>query len=102
MNDVIKINKPFLGSAEFIAAARQAVFDIVRQQLDPTDEVKLSIDDIYEVTHSCVLGYQKAMISTPLPDGKYYEVTYNKTHNLMYVDCYVRYAQHVFDIELNG
>ena len=70
MNDVIKINKPFLGSAEFIAAARQAVFDIVRQQLDPTDEVKLSIDDIYEVT--------------------------------MYVDCYVRYAQHVFDIELNG
>ena len=102
MDNVIKINKPFLGSDEFITTARQAVLDIIRQQLDPTDEVKLSIDYVYVVTYSCILGYQKAMISTPLPDGKYYEVTYNKANNMMYVDCYIRYVQHVFDIELNG
>lgn len=102
MNNVIKINKPFLGSDEFIATARQVVLDIVRQQLDPTDEVKLGIDDVYEVTHSYIIGNQKAMISTTLPDGKYYEVTYNAYTHEMYVDCYVKYVQHVFGIELNG
>ena len=101
MNNVIKINKPFLGSDEFIATARQVILDIVRQQLDPTDEAKLSIDDIYEVTHSYILGNQKAMISTTLPDGKYYEVTYDKANDLMYVDCYVKYVQHVFGIDLS-
>ena len=101
MNNVIKINKPFLGRTEFIATARQAVLDIVRQQLDPTDEVKLSIDDVYEVTHGYILGNQKAMISTNLKDGKYYEVTYDKAHDLMYIDCYVKYVQHVFGIELS-
>lgn len=101
MNNVIRINKPFLGSDEFIATAKQVILDIVRQQLDPTDEVKLSIDDVYEVTHSYILGNQKAMISTNLQDGKYYEVTYDKAHDLMYIDCYVRFNQHVFGIELS-
>lgn len=101
MDNVIKIEKPFFGSTDFIATARLAVLDVVRSQLDPTDEVKLSIDDVYVVTYSCILGYQKAMISTPLPDGKYYEVTYNKANNLMYIDCYVKFNQHVVGIELS-
>ena len=41
------------------------------------------------------------MISTTLPDGKYYEVTYDKANDLMYVDCYIKYVQHVFGIELS-
>ena len=101
MRNVIKIDKPFLGSQDFIAAARLTVLDIVREKLDPTDGVEIGIDDVYEVTHGYILGNQKAMISTTLPDGKYYEVTYDKNKDLMYVDCYVKFAQHVVGIELN-
>jgi hypothetical protein len=101
MDNVIKIGKPFFGSTDFIATARLAVLDVVRSQLDPTDNVEISIDDVYEVTHGYILGNQKAMISTNLPDGKYYEVTYDKDKDLMYIDCYVKFKQHVVGIELS-
>ena len=101
MDNVIKIEKPFFGSTDFIATARLAVLDVVRSQLDPTDNVEIGIDDVYEVTHGYILGNQKAMISTSLPDGKYYEVTYDKAHDLMYIDCYVKFNQEQIVIELN-
>ena len=44
--DTIKIDKPFFGSTEFIMTARNAVLDIARRQLDPTDNVKITIDDV--------------------------------------------------------
>lgn len=46
MDNVIKIEKPFFGSADFIATARLAVLDVVRSQLDPTDNVEIGIDDV--------------------------------------------------------
>lgn len=99
--NTLKIEKPFLGSTDFIMTARQAVLDIVRRQLDPTDNVEITIDNVYEVTHSYILGNQKAMISTSLPDGKYYEVTYDTTKQIMYIDCYVKFNQEQIAIELN-
>lgn len=99
--NTLKIEKPFLGSTDFIMTARQAVLDIARQQLDPTDNVEITIDNVYEVTHSYILGNQKAMISTSLPDGKYYEVTYDTTKQIMYIDCYVKFNQEQIAIELN-
>ena len=37
-----------------------------------------------------ILGNEKFLITTNLPDGKYYEVTYNKNDNEMYLDEYVK------------
>ena len=87
----MKINS----SEQFIREATMAVFNMVTEGLDPTDNVKFTIDDVYEVTHSFVLGNQKGMFSTTLPDGKYYEVTYNSEKEEMYVDCYVRTQQKI-------
>ena len=102
MQNVIQIDKPFLGSTDFLATARLSVLDVVRNKLDPTDNVEIGIDDVYEVTHSYILGNQKAMISTSLPDGKYYEVTYDATKQIMYIDCYVKFNQEQIVIELNN
>lgn len=82
-------------SAQFLREATIAVFNMAAESLDPTDNVEFVLDDVYEVTHSFVLGNQKAMLSTTLPDGKYYEVTYNSEKEEMYVDCYVRTNQKV-------
>jgi hypothetical protein len=101
MMDTLKIGKPFFGSTEFIMTARLAVLDVVRSQLDPTDNVEIGIDDVYEVTHGYILGNQKAMISTSLTDGKYYEVTYDATKQIMYIDCYVKFNQRIVGIELS-
>lgn len=81
------------GSEEFLNVAKFQVLQMAKEGLDPTDNVKISMDDVYVVSHSYILGNQKAMISTTLSDGKYYEVTYNFEKNEMYVACYVRLKQ---------
>lgn len=83
------------GSEEFFKVAKFYVSQMIKEGFDPTDNVKFSMDDIYVVSHSYILGCQKAMISTNLPDGKYYEVTYNPEKEEMYIDCYVRIRQNV-------
>ena len=88
----MKIN----GSEEFLKYAKSFVSQTVKEGLDPTDNVNFSEDDVYVVTYSFVLGCQKAMLSTTLPDGKYYEVTYNPEKEELYLDSYVRISNKTF------
>ena len=45
-----------------------------------------------------VLGNWKALVSTTIPDGRYYEVTYNKGKSEIYIDVYQKIRQHVFSV----
>lgn len=45
---------------------------------------------VYIVACTYILGCEKYWISTDLPDGKYFEVTYNAQTNEFYLDEYVR------------
>lgn len=77
-------------SEEFIKQAIDAVYEMAADMLCKTDNVKFTRNDVYVVSHSFVLFAQKAMLSTTLPDNKYYEVTYNPAKEEMYVDCYLK------------
>lgn len=70
--------------------AKNAIFDYVTKHFDVTDNVKIGMDDIYIVWFCKTLQNWKALLSTTLPDGKYYEVTYNGDKNETYVDVYVK------------
>lgn len=70
---------------------RQAVYEYVLKHLDVTDEVKFSISDVYTVWTCKVLQNWKALISTTLPDGMYYECTYNGDLNELYIDAYKKF-----------
>lgn len=76
---------------EFIPLAKQTVLDYVQAHLDVTDDVKASIDDIYVVWFCKTLQNWKALISTTLPDGMYYEVTYNGDKKEIYLDAYKKF-----------
>lgn len=76
---------------EFIPLAKQTVLDYVQTHLDVTDDVKASIDDIYVVWFCKTLQNWKALISTTLPDGMYYEVTYNGDKKEIYLDAYKKF-----------
>ena len=47
-------------------------------------------DEVYVVWFAYVLGYWKALCSTSLPDGRYYEVTFHKERQVAFVDTYVK------------
>lgn len=76
---------------EFIPLAKQTVLDYVQAHLDVTDDIKASIDDIYVVWFCKTLQNWKALVSTTLPDGMYYEVTYNGDKKEIYLDAYKKF-----------
>jgi len=57
-----------------------------------------SRDEVYVVWFAYVLGYWKALCSTSLPDGRYYEVTFNKEKGVAYVDTYRK--THNIEVEI--
>ena len=70
--------------------ARQIVRDYFNSHVNVTDGVQISIDDVYVVWFSKTLQNWKALVSTTVPDGKYYELTHNGDKDETYVDVYVK------------
>jgi len=49
------------------------------------------VDSVYVVWFAKTLQNWKALISTTVPDGMYYEVTYNGTSRETYIDAYKKF-----------
>ena len=75
------------------AKALQLVAKYVEQHLDPTDNIDIRDIEVYIVFSAYILQHYKAMISTSLPDGMYYEVTYNPETCEFYLVAYKRVEQ---------
>jgi hypothetical protein len=77
---------------EMHAKAKQIVFDYIKPRLEKTDtHITFAIDEVYIVWFSKVLQNWKALLSTTLPDGMYYEVTYNGERRETYLDAYKKF-----------
>lgn len=78
---------------KFIKLSKELVRDYVNKHLDVTDNVKITENNVFCVTLSKVLGNNKGLFSTTLPDGMYYEVTYNGSNgkNETYIAAYKKF-----------
>ena len=62
------------------------VVNYIKEHLDKSDG---DIDfQVYVVWQCCILGSRKWLISSTLPDGMYYEVTYDDRKGFYYFDAY--------------
>lgn len=78
--------------------ARNIVYDYVKAQLKKTDiHVSFMPEDVYVVWFCKTLQNWKALVSTSLPDGMYYEVTYNGDKEETYLDAYKKFENCVID-----
>lgn len=75
----------------FFDIARKLLVEYVNKHLDKTDNIQIAYEDVYIVWSSKVLQNNKALLSTTLPDGCYYEVTYNGDKDEMYIDVYKKW-----------
>lgn len=81
-----------MNDADFIKFCKEEVLKYVNNHLDKTDAInKISINDIYIVWLCKTLQNNKALVSTTLPDGMYYEVTYNGDKKEAYIDAYKKW-----------
>lgn len=62
-----------------------------------TDNVQITLDDVYIVWFCKTLQNWKALVSTTLPDGMYYEVTYNGDKKEIYLDAYKKFENQKID-----
>ena len=77
------------GSEEFLRKAVQVVADYAHEHLDKTD--REVVFDVFVVWYCKTLRNHKALLSTTLYDGMYYECTYNGDKDEMYLDAYKKF-----------
>jgi len=71
--------------SEFMKTARRTVLFYIQKHQPKTP---IEYDDTYVVWFCKTLQNWKALISTTIPDGMYYEVTYNGDKKEIYLDAY--------------
>ena len=71
--------------------AKQLVVNYFNNRVDKTDNVLIGDDDVYVVWFCKTLQNWKALLSTNVSDGMYYEVTYNGDKKETYLDAYKKW-----------
>jgi hypothetical protein len=71
--------------------AKQLVVNYYNENVDKTDKKELTTDDVFVVWFSKTLQNWKALVSTTVSDGMYYEVTYNGDKKETYLDAYKKW-----------
>lgn len=77
--------------------AKEVVLNYANKHVDKTDNVQITLDDVYVVWFCKTLQNWKALLSTTLPDGMYYEVTYNGDKKEVYLDAYKKFENKKID-----
>ncbi len=80
-----------MNEKEFVNLVKSSIVDYVNKHIDKTDGVTISEDDVYIVWMCKTLQNNKALASTTLSDGMYYEVTYNGDKKECYIDVYKKW-----------
>ena len=71
--------------------AKELVVNYFNDHVEKTDNKKITEDDVFIVWFSKTLQNWKAMVSTTVSDGMYYEVTHNGDKGETYLDAYKKW-----------
>lgn len=71
--------------------AKQIVIDYYNEHVEITGNKKLKESEVFIVWFSKTLQNWKALVSTTISDGMYYEVTYNGDKKETYLDAYKKW-----------
>lgn len=88
-----------MGEKEFGRIVKHAVAEYANSHLDKTDHKQISDDDVFLVWMCKTLQNCKALASTTLFDGMYYELTYNGDKHEMYLDAYKKWENRCLKVE---
>lgn len=87
-------NEANLPDQNYMDQARTLVYTYAKNKLDKSDghlNIQFGLDDVYIVWFCKTLQNWKCLLSSTLPDGMYYEVTYNGDKDEFYLDAYKKF-----------
>lgn len=76
---------------EFIEIVKEQVCQYTKDHSDKTDGIKINTSNVFIVWYAKTLQNWKALASTTLPDGMYYELTLNGDKSELYFDAYKKF-----------
>ena len=79
-----------MGEKAFVTLCKKEVCDYLRL----TKGILITENDVYVVWLCKTLQNNKALLSTTIEDGLYYELTYNGDKHELYVDVYEKYMNY--------
>lgn len=77
-----------MSNQEFVNLCKRSIVNYFNRRVDRTDDFVLSENDVYVVWLSKTLQNNKALLSTTVVDGMYYELTFNGDKQELYLDAY--------------
>lgn len=80
-----------MGSEQFTQLVKKIIAEYANKHLDRSDNKKITEDDVFIVWQCKTLQNNKALASTTLFDGMYYELTYNGDKQEIYFDAYKKW-----------
>ena len=92
-----------MNEQEFSKFCKKQIANYTNDHLDKSDEKIITEDDVYIVWQCKILQNNKALLSTTLFDGMYYEITYNGDNDEAYIDAYKKWENYkIEDVIINA
>lgn len=86
-------------SQEFIERCKRIVVEYANAHLDKSDNKQITVDDVFVVWSCKTLQNNKALLSTTLFDGMYYELTFNGDKQEIYFDAYKKWENKCIEVK---
>lgn len=80
-----------MNERDFVKLCKKTVAEYANEHLDKCDGKQITEDDVFIVWMCKTLQNSKALVSTTLFDGMYYELTYNGDKKELYLDAYKKF-----------
>lgn len=87
-----------MDNGKFLDICKKQIVKYVNDHLDKTDKKTITEEDVYVVWSCKALQNNKALLSTTLFDGMYYELTYNGDKNELYLDAYKKWENQLITL----
>ena len=87
-----------MGNEEFLSVCKAKVCDYYNAHRDKTSRQDIGTKDVFVVWSCKTLQNNKALLSTTVSDGMYYELTYNGDKHELYFDAYKKWENIRFEM----
>ncbi len=94
-NQLERKDEKYMDNKNFEQLCVQAVVEYFNSHVEKKDNKKITEDDVHIVWICKTLQNNKALVSTTVTDGLYYEITRNGDKNETYVDVYKKWENYV-------
>ncbi|MFR5064863.1 DUF6275 family protein [uncultured Thomasclavelia sp.] len=88
-----------MDNGKFLDICKKQIVKYVNDHLDKTDKKTITEEDVFVVWSCKALQNNKALLSTTLFDGMYYECTFNGDRKQLYLDAYKKWENKCIEVK---